>query len=96
MNYDSENWNRISDFLNSENYYQIHKLNRAQLLDDSYILVKNGIVKFDVPLNLIRYVKRETDYIPLYPFFTFLNYLDTFMSNTVQYGDFKVRILTLK
>ncbi|GJQ83174.1 hypothetical protein Trydic_g18201 [Trypoxylus dichotomus] len=95
VNYDLENWNRISDFLNTKNFDQIHKLNRAQLLDDSFVLAQYGVVGYEIPLNLIRYVQRETEYIPLYPFMKILSFLDPYMQSTAEYNDFKEFVLKL-
>ncbi|KAK9711566.1 ERAP1-like C-terminal domain [Popillia japonica] len=81
VNYDVENWNRISDYLNTENFNQIHKLNRAQLLEDSFNLAKFGVIGFDIPLSLMRYVQRETEYVP---FTTIYNDFKTFISNTLN------------
>lgn len=67
VNYDEGNWRKLIDFLDSRNYTKIHPINRAQLIDDCYHLMKAGYVNYKTFLDLTKYLKRETDYIPWYP-----------------------------
>ncbi|XP_070151956.1 aminopeptidase N-like [Polyergus mexicanus] len=75
VNYDSENWNRITTYLNSEEYTNIHVLNRAQIIDDSFHLAIQKQQNFSLFWNLTRYLSRETDYIAWYPMFKALEYM---------------------
>ncbi|XP_029679399.1 aminopeptidase N-like [Formica exsecta] len=75
VNYDSENWNRITTYLNSEEYTKIHVLNRAQIIDDSFHLAIQEQQSFSLFWNLTRYLSRETDYIAWYPMFKALEYM---------------------
>lgn len=64
VNYDVENWWNIIRTLNSENYQQIHVLNRAQLVDDAFNFAIDGLIDFDIALGLLSYLQREVDYLP--------------------------------
>lgn len=66
VNYDLQNWNAISAVLNSDNYNQIHVLNRAQLIDDCLSFADGGYLSYDVLLNLLPYLEREIEYTPWY------------------------------
>lgn len=66
VNYDLQNWNALSNVLNSDNYNQIHVLNRAQLIDDSLSLADGDYLSYDVLLNLLTYLQRENEYTPWY------------------------------
>jgi aminopeptidase N len=65
VNYDLKNWELISRQLNSPGFHNIHVLNRAQLIDDSHYLARSGQLPLSVALDVLRYVHRETDLVPL-------------------------------
>uniref|UniRef100_A0A8D8DU51 Aminopeptidase n=2 Tax=Culex pipiens TaxID=7175 RepID=A0A8D8DU51_CULPI len=64
VNYDADNWSKISAALRSENFGGIHVLNRAQIVDDLLNLARAGVVKYDVALEVLEYLKGETEYAP--------------------------------
>lgn len=63
VNYDQENWNRLIKQLNDSNI-EIHVLNRAQLIDDSFNLARAGILDYSTALDLSTYLVKEDDSIP--------------------------------
>lgn len=63
VNYDNELWNLIIGQLNSPQYDRIHLLNRGQLIDDSFHIARSGRISFDIPLDIMNYLERETDHI---------------------------------
>lgn len=63
VNYDNELWNLIIEQLNSPQYDLIHLLNRGQLIDDSFHMARSGRISFDIPLDIMNYLERETDHI---------------------------------
>jgi hypothetical protein len=65
VNYNADNWNAIINALNSYAFHIIHVLNRAQLLDDSFNLAKSGYLDFSIALNLLKYLHREYELMPL-------------------------------
>lgn len=90
VNYDEDNWLLIADYLNSANYDKINRVNRAQLLDDAFNLARSGRLDYQYPLQLMRYLSRETDYIPLYSFFQALTFLNTEFAASEEYETLKV------
>lgn len=64
VNYDSALWNLLIQQLNGNNFEQIHILNRAQLVDDSFHLARADLLSFRIPFEVMNYMEKETDYIP--------------------------------
>lgn len=64
VNYDADNWAKISAALHSENFGGIHVLNRAQIVDDLFNLARADIVKYDTALEILDYLQNETEYVP--------------------------------
>lgn len=89
INYDSTNWRKIANYLNYEEYTKIHVLNRAQIIDDAYVLLMEKQLDILTFLNLTSYLSRETDYVAWYPMFRILSLLTQFFSFPESKG-FKV------
>ncbi|EFN60190.1 Aminopeptidase N, partial [Camponotus floridanus] len=66
-NYETENWRKIAQYLNSEEYKNIHILNRAQIIDDAFHFAIEKKLEFSVFWELINYLRKEEDYIAWYP-----------------------------
>ncbi|XP_058118577.1 uncharacterized protein LOC131284057 [Anopheles ziemanni] len=64
VNYDAVLWGKISKALHSENFGGIHVLNRAQLVDDLFNLARGDVVPYDTALEILEYLKHETEYAP--------------------------------
>lgn len=90
VNYEEALWNYIIDYLNSDMYSHINKLNRAQLIDDSFNLARSGRLSYEIPLNLTKYLVRERDYLPFYSFFSALTFLNTELAGSEYYNRFQV------
>nr|CAD7575715.1 unnamed protein product [Timema californicum] len=87
VNYDAQNWAFLAGYLNSDNFTNIHVLNRAQLLDDAFNLARAGVLNYGTALSLTKYLSRETDYIPwLY------NYVLELLSNLQKTLGFEEQI----
>lgn len=86
VNYDETNWRLIAAYLNSDNFQNINPLNRAQLIDDAYNLARTGLLSYSIVFDLLDYVSRETDYIPLYSFYRGLSYVYRHLI-TSEYGE---------
>ncbi|XP_072754641.1 aminopeptidase N-like [Anoplolepis gracilipes] len=67
VNYDSENWQKIAEYLNSREYTKIHVLNRAKIIDDAFYFMINGQLNSFLFWNLTSYLGQETNYIAWYP-----------------------------
>jgi aminopeptidase N len=67
VHYSDENWQKIGEALAQEDSREkIHVLNRAQVVDDLLHLARVGIVEYSKAINIVRFLKNETDYIPWY------------------------------
>ncbi|XP_029158647.1 aminopeptidase N-like [Nylanderia fulva] len=81
VNYDGENWKLIARYLNSEQYINIHVLNRAQIIDDAFHLMIQRKLNFSTFWELSSYLWQEKDYVAWYPMFKALEY----MSNIIPF-----------
>lgn len=67
VNYDENIWRALSSALSSENYNKIHVMNRAQLIDDSFALVRAGYIEdYQTPYDIVKYLVNEDDFFPWY------------------------------
>ncbi|XP_011871822.1 PREDICTED: aminopeptidase N-like [Vollenhovia emeryi] len=94
VDYDTKNWEKIGDYLNSENYSKIHVLNRAQIIDDVYALLIVKRVSISLFLKITNYLSRETDYIAWHPMFRILSKLLKYFS-LPESTTFKLRMSEL-
>ncbi|KAG5684937.1 hypothetical protein PVAND_014145 [Polypedilum vanderplanki] len=87
VNYEDENWNKIKSVLHSDDRDKIHVLNRAQIVDDLFNLARGGDVEYKQAIDIIRYLKNETHYIP---WLAAINQGLTFLSQRVKSEDAKI------
>ncbi|XP_032687756.1 glutamyl aminopeptidase-like [Odontomachus brunneus] len=78
VNYDNKNWRKISSHLRYNNYTNIHVLNRAAFIDDVYHFMMKGELEVSTFFNIIKYLKREMDFVAWYPMFNILSYMSEF------------------
>jgi len=60
VTYDDDNWNLLIKQLH-EDHTKIHRVNRAQILDDLFRLAENDVVKYRKALWALEYLKNEKD-----------------------------------
>ncbi|XP_035901975.1 aminopeptidase N [Anopheles stephensi] len=90
VNYDERNWQLIVKHLQDKSKYKtIAASNRAQLIDDALNLARAGYLDYAVALNVTRYLVHETDYVPWKAAIAALNYIDSMLIRTRNYGLFK-------
>ncbi|KAL6427819.1 hypothetical protein ACFW04_008332 [Cataglyphis niger] len=75
VNYDKENWKLISRYLKSEDYLNIHVLNRAQIINDAFHLMLAQQIEPYIFWDIVTYLEQETDYVAWYPMFKALEYM---------------------
>ncbi|XP_063990680.1 putative aminopeptidase-2 isoform X2 [Diachasmimorpha longicaudata] len=75
VNYDERGWYRIIGALKSENFEEIHEINRAALVDDLLNLARAGDLDYKIALDGLEYIKNETNYLPFKSFFNGFDYL---------------------
>lgn len=93
VNYDEHNWRLISQSLRNEpNFGGIHKMNRAQLVDDALALASARIRSYDWALDVLEYLRNETEFLPWRRSVKLLTDLGALLSGQ-DASDFKVRML---
>ena len=95
VNYDTDNWNAIINVLDSSTYRSIHILNRAQLLDDSFNLAKSGYLDFTINLNILKYLRREYELVPITAGFKAIQFMLSHLDDQPFYEDFKNIMLNI-
>ncbi|XP_026755770.2 aminopeptidase N-like [Galleria mellonella] len=96
VNYDVSNWQALARVLNSSSeYLQIHVLNRAQIIDDSFNLARNGRLNYLYPFEISKYLVQEKDYIPWAAANAAFSYLDIVLSFTEVYNLYKSYLLNI-
>lgn len=90
VNYDTQLWTQLVKQLNVS-HGDIHVLNRAQLIDDSFNLARAGMLDYYVALNLSTYLQNEDDYVPWYTAIECLSYVvERMRRSTEGYSYIKV------
>ncbi|CAG9795002.1 unnamed protein product [Diatraea saccharalis] len=64
VNYDDHNWEMIAAFLrqNNNNRLAVHKLNRAQIVNDVLYFIRAGKINIDRAFDVLLFLRFETDY----------------------------------
>lgn len=75
VNYDDILWSAIQKVLKSNDRNKIHRLNRAQLIDDAMNLARADKLNYSIALEVVDYLVKETDYYPWYSAFEAFRYL---------------------
>ena len=83
VDYDLDNWRKISNQLKSD-HETIHRLNRAQIVDDVLNLAISGDVSYDLALDIASYLKHENDLIPLSSGLKNLKYIGEMFKGSVH------------
>lgn len=90
MNYDDTNWGMIANYLNSDDYENIHVLNRAALIDDALNLARANRLSYSIVFDVTLYLQREVDYVPWYATFNGLSLLNRVFANTNEWESYRV------
>jgi len=93
VNYDLTNWDMISSLLQS-NLALVHRINRAQILDDAFNLARAGLLNYPTALSLTEYLSQEEDYIPWRAALNGFTYLEKMFKRTSGFGFLKSYMLT--
>lgn len=87
--YDEKNWKLLIDQMKNRNLSTIHVINRAQLIDDAMHFAQSQMLAFDVALNLISYLKNESEYLPWATIERHIDFLDQMLRSSYHYYVFK-------
>ncbi|KAG6458913.1 hypothetical protein O3G_MSEX011120 [Manduca sexta] len=74
VNYDTQNWQLIAAAL-SKNVSSIHHLNRAQIVDDVFALMRSGRMTYNLGFQVLDFLKQDTSYYSWYPAITGFTWL---------------------
>lgn len=64
VQYDQHNYNLIADSLVHDRLEKIPLLSRAQLIDDAFSFANINKHNYQIPMNFLKYLHREIEYIP--------------------------------
>ncbi|XP_014296929.2 putative aminopeptidase-2 [Microplitis demolitor] len=95
VNYDIQSWYRIINLLNSDSFKEIHVINRAAIIDDLLNLARAGLVPYTIAFNGLKYITRETQYLPFKSALAGLDYLHKRFDGRADYDLFANFILKL-
>ncbi|KAJ8972201.1 hypothetical protein NQ314_000290, partial [Rhamnusium bicolor] len=73
VTYSNNLWDAIADALISANFSGIPELNRAQIADDLFNLVRNDRVPYSRVLKTLEFLENDVSYFPWYPVYSELN-----------------------
>ena len=79
----------LVEALNSEDFNKINVINRAQLIDDAMDLAWVGRQDYGIALDMINYLKRESEYIPWKAALDNLRIVNRLLLRSPLYGVFK-------
>jgi len=91
VNYDSENWERLLSTLQT-NPKQIPLINRAQIIDDAFNLVRAKIVNTTLALRTTTFLVNETEYMPWTTASRNLDYFYLMFDRSEVYGPMQAYI----
>ncbi|KAK2581484.1 hypothetical protein KPH14_005150 [Odynerus spinipes] len=75
VTYDEQSWQKIISLLNSDDYYLIHVINRAQIIDDLFHLARLRKISYDNVFKAALYLRKERDHLPWKAFERGINYI---------------------
>lgn len=85
VNYDEAHWNTLAKTLNADGA-KIDVNNRAQLIDDAFNLALTGRLNYSIVFNLVKYLKKETEYAPWAAFQRGIATLKRYLSAQKEYS----------
>ncbi|XP_062347187.1 thyrotropin-releasing hormone-degrading ectoenzyme [Cinclus cinclus] len=92
VNYDIRNWRLLINQL-TRNHEVISVSNRAGLIDDAFNLARAGYLPQNIPLEIMRYLSEEKDFLPWHAASRALYPLDKLLDRTESYNIFNEYIL---
>lgn len=83
-----ENWDELID-----NVDQMSVADRTHLLEETFSIAASGQLSYEIPLNLIKYLVREDNYIPWSVASSKLNEIKTYLSSSAELSQLRVNFL---
>ncbi|CAG0880153.1 unnamed protein product [Cyprideis torosa] len=87
VNYDPDNWLRLSNTLTCGDFEALPVLNRGQLIDDGFNLARVGSLDYRTVLEMSSYVfqRPEPHYLPWAALFKHLGYIERMLRGSVDH-----------
>ncbi|XP_054002804.1 aminopeptidase N-like isoform X3 [Hylaeus anthracinus] len=95
VNYDSCNWEMLSQFLQGPNREKIPVLTRAKLLHDSWNLAYAGELCFEIALDMTLFLKKERSHVVWEPMFMMIDHIGRRIEGSDVYPKFEAYIRSL-
>jgi hypothetical protein len=89
VNYDENNWRALIKVLR-ENPQSFSEATRAQLIDDSLCLARDGFVSYDVAFEMLMYLEVEEAFLPWSSAMENLLQLNDLLTSTDAHREFQV------
>ncbi|XP_067216229.1 aminopeptidase N-like isoform X1 [Linepithema humile] len=80
VNYNTENWLNLAQYMNSVNYVDIHVLNRAQIIDDAFYFLTHRQLDYITFWEISAFLSREMNYVAWYPMFKAFEHMSVIVS----------------
>jgi len=93
VNYDKRNWALVTRLLQI-NHLSVHRINRAQILNDAFNLARAGLLDYPTALAVTKYLSSEEDFIPWKAALDGFQYLESMMSRSAGWGAIRAYILS--
>ena len=84
VNYEKDNWNLLSVYLQSENRAKIPELTRAKLLHDAWNLAYAGELSFATAFNMTLFMRQERHHLVWDPVFTMIDHIGRHICSCIQ------------
>lgn len=91
VNYDTDNWNSLANQLKTD-HMQLSNADRANLLNDVFVLANTGKIGFAQALDLTRYLYTEKGYVPFKSGLSALNSIGKLLINRPAYSFYEFYI----
>lgn len=89
VNYDQRNWQLLSAALRSERFASIPVMGRVQLVADAFELAWTDRLEYNTALELVSYLHRETDYLPISTALRALGKIENVVKRSPEYGAYQ-------
>lgn len=90
VNYDTDNWNLLSQYLQGEDRLKIPELTRAKLLHDAWNLAYAGELSFATAFNMTLFLRQESHHLVWDPVFTMIDHIGRHICSCIH-DKFRVR-----
>lgn len=94
VNYMESHWKHLAEVL-QKNPKAMSTSDRSNLLDDAFSLAKAGHINYSIPLELIKYMEKETEFVPWKTVEVNTAYIREMLQYSTHFGKWKRYISSL-